>query len=402
MKHRMGTWASLLALAQLACGPATAGTYDEGATDTTIKIGNVAAASGAVAIYLPYREALSRCFAKINADGGIHGRKIEFISYDDGYNPARTVEQTRRLVEGDGVLFLVGGVGTATSLAAAPYLAQKKVPHLFVASSASKISDAELFPWMMGWQPAAAQEGAVFARYMVDTLGTSKIGVLYQNDDFGRDFLAGVKAGLGADGAGRLVAARPYEAAEPTITSQIAQIKAAGADTVYLAATGKFVAQGIKAIRELGWQPNIFIPYVANSPELVLKAADLKGDEKLFSAAFLKDPGDPRQATADDVKEWLAWMDKYYAGGNTSEVFNVWGWSICQTVAHVLRQAGDTLTRANVLKAANSLRDYRPPLVLPGILLSSSPTQHRLVKCLQLQRFAAGRWAPEGEVACAE
>ena len=217
----------------LACGSARAGgSYDEGANDREILIGNVAASSGPLAIYITYRDALSRCFDKINAEGGINGRKVKLISYDDAYNPAKTVEQTRKLVESDGVLFLIGGVGTATSLAAAPYLAAKKVPHLFVASAASKISDATLYPWLMGWQPTASQEGAVFGRYIVDTLGSSKVGVLYQNDDLGRDFLAGLKAGLGENRQDRLVAARPYESTEPTVTSQIAQLKAAGAEPV--------------------------------------------------------------------------------------------------------------------------------------------------------------------------
>lgn len=392
---------TVISAMSLACGSARAGgSYDEGANDREILIGNVAASSGPLAIYITYRDALSRCFDKINAEGGINGRKVKLISYDDAYNPAKTVEQTRKLVESDGVLFLIGGVGTATSLAAAPYLAAKKVPHLFVASAASKISDATLYPWLMGWQPTASQEGAVFGRYIVDTLGSSKVGVLYQNDDLGRDFLAGLKAGLGENRQDRLVAARPYESTEPTVTSQIAQLKAAGADTVYLAATGKFVAQAIKAIREMSWSPNIFIPYIANSPEIVLKAAELQGSEKLFSSAFLKDPGDPQYGNDSDVREWMAWMDKYYPTGNKSEVFNVWGWAICQTTAHVLRKAGDTLTRANVMAQANSFDGYTPPMVLPGISMSSSPTQHRLTKCLQLQTYRSGRWTPEGKAIC--
>ena len=399
--------AASIVAAALTCSSACAGpAYDEGASDSEIRIGNVAAASGPLAIYITYREALKRCFDKINDDGGINGRKIRFLSYDDAYNPSRTVEQTRKLVESDGVLFLIGGVGTATSLAAAPYLSAKKVPHLFVASAASKISDAAAYPWMMGWQPVAAQEGAIFARHMraaAASAGTpASIGVLYQNDDLGRDFLAGLKDGLGTDAQARLVSARPYEAADPTITSQIAQIKAAGADTIYLAATGKFVAQAIKAIRELSWSPVIYLPYIANSPDIVLKAADLKGDEKLISSAFLKDPGAPAKAQDNDVKEWLSWMNSHYPSGNKAEVFNVWGWSICQTTAHVLRKAGDNLTRANVMAMANALDAYKPPMVLPGIAMSSSPTQHRLTKCMQIQTFRDGRWNAAGETVCSD
>ncbi|MGY4290179.1 branched-chain amino acid transport system substrate-binding protein [Bradyrhizobium sp. LM2.7] len=397
-KHLM---AVLLSVITTVAGPTRAGVYDEGATDTLIKIGNVTAASGPVAIYLPYKEALSRCFDKINADGGVNGRKIEFISYDDAYNPAKTVEQTRKLVESDGVLFLVGGVGTPTSLATAPYLARKKIPHLFVASSASKISDAAQFPWMMGWQPTAAQEGAIFGRYMVEKLGSSKIGILFQNDDFGRDFLAGLKEGLGSGNQDKLVSAQPYEATQPTVTSEIIQLKASGADTVYLAATGKFVAQAITAMRGINWGPATFVPYLANSPAIVLKAAEITGDEKLFSSSFLIDVADLAETSMPDVKEWLTWMSTYYPKGNKTEPLNAWGWSVCQTVVHVLKQAGDTLTRDNIMAVANSMHDYRPPLVSHGISLSSSPTQHRLVKCLQIQRLRSQRWSPEGDIICA-
>jgi branched-chain amino acid transport system substrate-binding protein len=376
--------------------------YDVGATDNTIKIGNVAASSGALSIYRPYGEALSRCFAKINAEGGINKRKIEFITYDDGYSPPKTVEQTRKLIESDEVLFLLGSIGGPTSLATAAYLANKHIPHLFIATSSSRVSDANLYPWMMGWQPVASQEGAIFGRYLREQMALSKVGILYQNDDYGRDFLSGLKEGLGDKEPIMLVSAKSYESTEPTVTSQLAQIKAAGVDVIYLAATGKFVAQSLKGINELGWKPTILIPYTANSTTSVLKNADLKGDEKLISSSFFKDLSDPAYANDPDIRQWSSWIDQYYPTADRSEVYIAWGWSICNTAAHILKEAGEDLTRENILRLANSFSGFAPPLVLPGITLSSTPAEHRLIKCLRMRNFANGSWRSMGELVCSQ
>ena len=381
----------LLALlsASLAIAPAVAQKrYDPGASDKEIKIGNIMPYSGALSAYALNGRAEAAFFRKLNDEGGINGRKINFISYDDGFSPSKTVEQARKLVESDEVLLIFQSLGTPTNNAIQKYLNEKKVPQLFVGTGATKFGDPKNFPWTMGWQPTYQTEGRIYAKYILQNLPQAKIGILYQNDDSGRDYLKGLKDGLGDKTAKRMIVAElPYDPTDPTVDSQIVTLKTMGADVFFNEATAKFAAQAIRKAAEIGWKPIQFVASISNSFGSVYKPAGLENSRGVLSAVYLKDPTD--QSWKDDpaIHEWLAFMDKYFPDGDKSSTFSVYGYLTAQTLAQVLKQCGDDLTRANVMKQAANLKNLELDLLLPGIKINTSPSDYFPIKQMQLTRF---------------
>jgi branched-chain amino acid transport system substrate-binding protein len=393
----------IVASALLAAGPAAAQKkYGPGVTDTEIKLGNTQAYSGPASSYGTISKAIAAYFDKLNAEGGINGRKINFISYDDGYQPPKTVEQTRKLVESDEVLAVFQSLGTAPNSAVQKYLNAKKVPQLFVATGATKWGDPKNFPWTMGWQPSYQTEGRAFARYILDTKPDGKIGILYQNDDYGKDYVKGLKDGLGDKAKAMIVLEQAYEAADPTIDSQIINLKASGADVFFNVAIPKFAAQAIKKAHDIGWKPLHLLNGVSNSVASVLKPAGFEASTGIVTTAYYKDPTDPTWKDDPAYKEWNAWMDKYYAGGDKTINYNVFGYLCAQTMEQVLRQAGDNLTRENVMKQAASLNQVPLPMLLPGIKLNTSATDFFPLEQIQLMKFTGERWELFGPVISAE
>ena len=392
-----------LALALLAAGPAAAQKqYGPGASDTEIKIGNTQAYSGPASSYATISKAIAAYFDKLNAEGGINGRKLTFVSYDDGYQPPKTVEQTRKLVESDEVLLVFNALGTPPNTAVHKYLNAKKVPQLFVATGATKWGDPKHFPWTMGWQPNYQTEGRAFAKYILEHQPNGKIGILYQNDDYGKDYVKGLKDGLGDKAKSMIVAELPYEAADPTIDSQIINLKASGADIFYNVTIPKFAAQAIRKAAEIGWKPVHLLNGVSNSVASVLTPAGLENSRGVITTAYYKDPTDPTWKDDPAYKEWNAWMDKYYSGGDKNNNYNVFGYLCAQTLEHVLRQAGDDLTRENVMKQAANIDQLQLPMMLPGIKINTSPTDFFPIEQIQLQRFNGERWELFGPVISGE
>src|SRR5712692_6238107 len=353
--------------------------YDPGASDREIKIGKAQAAY----------------FKRINDEGGINGRKINFISYDDAYSPPKTVEQVRKLVESDEVLFMFNPLGTPTNTAVHKYLNAKKVPHVFVAT---KWGDPEHFPWTIGFQPNYQSEGQIYATYIIDKHPDAKIGVLYQNDDYGKDYVKGLKDGLGDKAKSMVVSELPYETTDPTIDSQIVNLKSSGADLFYNVTIPKFAAQAIRKAAEIGWKPVHILNNVANSVGVTLKPAGLENSKGILSTFWFKDPTDPSWKDDAGVKQWAAFMDKWYPEGDKGDLNNVYPFTISQTLVQVLKQCGDDLTRANVMKQAANLHDLELPMLLPGIKVNTSPTDFYPVKQMQMARFDGERWALFGPV----
>ncbi len=372
--------------------------YDPGASDTEIRIGNIMPYSGPASAYGTIGKTIGAYFDKINAEGGINGRKIKFISYDDAYSPPKAVEQARKLVESDEVLAIIQPLGTASNTAIQKYMNAKKVPQLFVATGATKFGDPKGFPWTMGWQPNYQSEGRIYARYILDTHPQAKIGVLFQNDDYGKDLMKGLKDGLGAKAAGMIVAEAPYEVSEPTIDSQILKLKAAGADLFVNVATPKFAAQAIKKLAEIGWKPVHILNNVSNSVGGVLRAAGLENAKDVISTYYQKDPTDPAWKDDAGFKTWSAFMEKYYPEGDRTSTFTTYGYSAAQTLVQVLKQCGNDLTRANVMKQAASLKDFQLEMLLPGIKLNTSATDFYPVEQMQLVRFTGTQWERFGEI----
>lgn len=375
-----------------------AGKYDPGASDTEIKIGNTNPYSGPASAYGTIGRAIEAYFKKINDEGGINGRKIVFISYDDGYSPPKTVEQVRRLVEQDEVLFLFQTLGTPTNTAIWKYVNQKKIPHIFVATGATKWGDPEGHPWTMGWQPNYQTEGKIYAAYILKHLPNAKIGILYQNDDYGKDYVKGLKDGLGDKAKTMIVSEQTYEVTDPTVESQIVNLKSSGADVFFNVTTPKFAAQAIKKVADIGWKPTHFLNNVSVSVEAVLKPAGLEASKGIISAFYLKDPDDPQWKDDPGRLEWLEWMQKYYPEGNVHDSFNVYAYSVAQTLVHVLKQAGDDLTRENIMRQAANIKDLELPMLLPGIKINTSPTDFYPIEQLQLAKFDGERWVLFGEV----
>jgi branched-chain amino acid transport system substrate-binding protein len=393
---------ALSALAMLVfCVPALAQKhYDPGATDTEIKIGNINPYSGPASAYGTIGRTIAAYFAKVNAEGGIRGRKVNFISYDDGYSPPKTVEQARKLVESDEVLLIFQSLGTAHNSAIERYMNSKGVPQLFVATGATKFGDPKNFPWTMGWQPNYQSEGRIYAKYVLEHQPNGKIGVLYQNDDYGKDLLKGVKDGL--QGKIAIVSEQPYETTDPTINSQMISLKTSGADIFLNVATPKFAAQAIRKVAELDWHPLHIVNNVANSVGSVLQPAGLENAKDLLSTHYIKDPTDPAWKDDQNFKDWLAFMEKYFPDGDRTSSFTVYGYAVAHTMVHVLEQCGDDLTRANVMKQAASLKDLSNPMLLPGITINTSATDFFPIEQMRMMRFTGERWELFGPILSGE
>jgi len=374
--------------------------YDPGASDREIRIGNTVPYSGPASAYAEIGKTYAAYFNKINAEGGINGRKISFISYDDAYSPPKTVEQTRKLVESDEVLVVFGGLGTATNTAIQKYMNAKKVPQLFVNTGATKWNDPKQFPWTMGWQANYQSEGRIYAGYLLTNYPQGKIGILYQNDDYGKDLVKGLKDGL--HGKMRIVAEMPYEVSDPTADSQIVTLKSSGADVFSNVTTPKFAAQAIKKAAEIGWKPVHLLSRVASYVGAVLKPAGFENAQGILTANFSKDPTDPAWSDDPALKEWLGFMDKYYPDGDKTSSAVVNAYLQAQTLVQVLQQCGDNLTRENVMKQAANLKKLQLGMLLPGIMINTGPNDFAPVKQMQMKRFNGATYEPFGPVMSGE
>jgi ABC-type branched-subunit amino acid transport system substrate-binding protein len=392
---------SRLALAALAAviaaSPASAQKYDPGATDTEIKIGNINPYSGPASAYGTIGKTIAAYMKKVNDEGGVNGRKINFISYDDGYSPPKAVEQARKLVESDEVLFIAQPLGTASNTAIQKYMNAKKVPQLFVATGATKFGDPKNFPWTMSWNPSYQSEGRIYAKYILQNYPNGKLAVLYQNDDYGKDLLQGLKDGLNGK-TDMIVAEVSYETAAPTIDSQIVQLKSSGADVFLNIATPKFAAQALRKVAELGWKPVHFLNNVSVSVGAVLAPAGLENAKGVLSTGYIKEPSDPTWKDDEGIKKWQAFMDKYYPDGDKTSSFTSYGYTVSQLIIKVLEQCGNDLTRENVMKQAANVKDFKPDLLLPGIAINTSPQDFFPIEQLQMMKFDGTRWEFFGPV----
>ncbi|MCG2641199.1 ABC transporter substrate-binding protein [Bradyrhizobium sp. GCM10023182] len=397
--------AASLALALIAATTSIASAqkkYDTGATDTEIKIGNIMPYSGPASAYGIIGRTEAAYFKKINDEGGINGRKINFISYDDAYSPPKTVEQARKLVESDEVLFIFNSLGTPPNSAIHKYMNTKKVPQLFVATGATKWNDPQNFPWTMGWQPNYQSETQIYAKWLLKNKPDAKIAVLYQNDDYGKDYLKGLKDGLGAKAASMIVAEESYETSEPTIDSHIVRLKSTGANVFMNITTPKFAAQAIKKNAEIGWKPLHFLNNVSASVGSVMKPAGFENGQDIISADYLKDVSDPEWNNDAGMKEFMAFMDKYFPDGDKLDKGTIVGFAVAQTLVHVLKNCGDDLTRENIMKQAASMKDFRTEALLPGIKINTGPNDFAPISQLQLEKFKGERWELFGDVISAD
>ena len=383
----------------LASGVAfAAGQYGPGVSDTEIKIGNTMPYSGPASAYGAIGKAETAYFNMINEQGGINGRKINFVTRDDGYSPPKTVEVVRKLVEEDQVLFIFNPLGTPPNTAIQGYLNDNKVPQLFVATGADKWNDPKHFPWTMGYQPSYRIEARIYGRYILKNLPNAKIAVLYQNDDFGKDYLIGLREGLGDKADKMIIATQTYETTDPTVDSQIVSLQGSGADVLLTAAIPKFAAQAIRKVYDIGWKPTHFMTNVSSSVGAVFRPAGPEKGIGIISAAYGKDPTDPQWQDAPDFKEWLAWMKKYNPSASVADANNVYGYGVAYLLVQVLKACGDNLTRENVMKQAASLHSLTGPMALPGITISTSPTDYAPIKQMQLEKFDGNTWQLFGEV----
>ena len=372
--------------------------YDSGASDTEIKIGNIMPYSGPASAYGVIGKTEEAYFKKINAEGGINGRKINFISYDDAYSPPKTVEQARKLVESDEVLLVFNPLGTPPNTAIQKYLNSKKVPQLFVATGATKWNDPKNFPWTMGWQPNYQSETQIYAKYILKNKPDAKIGILYQNDDYGKDYLKGFKDGLGAKAASMIVLEESYEVSEPTIDSHIVKLKSTGADVFINITTPKFAAQAIKKNAEIGWKPLHFLNNVSASIGSVIKPAGMENAQDIISSQYLKDPTDAQWKDDAGMKAWNEFLDKYYPEANRADASVMFGYTVAQGLVHVLKASGDNLTRENVMKQAASIKDLELGGLLPGIKVNTSATDFAPISSVQLIKFKGDTWERFGEI----
>src|SRR6185312_5473347 len=397
--HWLSASVSALAIALALAPPAFAQKkYGPGVTDTEIKIGQTMPYSGPASSYGTIGKAEAAYFAMINAQGGINGRKINLVSLDDGYSPPKTVEQTRRLVEEENVLFDFSPLGTPPNSAIHKYMNAQKVPQLFVATGATKWGDPEHFHWTMGWQPTYQTEGHIYAKYILDKLPNAKIAILYQNDDYGKDYVKGFKDGLGDKAAKMIVAEASYETTDPTIDSQIVTLQSSGADVFFDVTIPKFAAQAIRKVHDIGWHPTHFLNSVSNSVGATLTPAGLDASKDIITVEYEKDPTDPTWQNDKAYKDWLAWMDKYYPDGDKKDTFNVFGYNQAATMVQVLKQCGNDLTRESIMKQAANLKNYDAPMLLPGIKVNTSPTDYYPIQQEQLAKFNGKTWDLFGDV----
>lgn len=375
--------------------------YDSGVSDTEIKIGNIMPYSGPASAYAAIGKAEEAYFNKVNAEGGINGRKVKFISYDDAYSPPKTVEQARKLVESDNVLLIFGSLGTSTNGAIRKYMNEKKVPQLFVASGASKWNDPKQYPWTMGWQPSYTSEAKIYAKYILKEKPDAKIGVLYQNDDFGKDYLKGLKEGLGAKAA-MIVLEEPYETSEPAVDEHVVKLKAAGADVFISITTPKFAAQAIKKAAEINWHPIHIISNVSASVGGVIEPAGFEISQGILSASYIKDGSDPQWNADDGMKKFYNFLAQFDPKANKLDAGVVFGYAAAQTMVKVLQMCGDNLTRDNVMKQAASLKDFEPDTLLPGIKINTAPDNFAPIEQLQMMRFKGKKWELFGDIISSE
>jgi len=375
--------------------------YDPGATDTEIKVGNIMPYSGPASAYATIGKTEAAYFNKLNSEGGINGRKVNFISYDDGYSPPKAVEQARKLVESDEVLLIFNSLGTPSNSAIQKYMNAKKVPQLFISTGAAKWNDPKNFPWTMGWQPNYQTEARIYAAYILKNHPGKTIGMLYQNDDFGKDYVIGLREGLG-DKANKLILVESsYETSSPTVDSQVVQIKGANPDIFINIATPKFAAQAIKKIAELNWHPIHFLTNVSGSIGGVMKPAGYENDQGILSTAYLKDPKDPEWKNDPAMNEWRAFMTKWYPEGDQDDAATVFAYGVAKGLEQVLRQCGDDLTRENVMKQAANL-NFEIGIYLPGTKIKTSPTDFAPLEQLQMMRFKGETWERFGPVMSGE
>ena len=372
--------------------------YDTGATDTEIKIGNIMPYSGPASAYGVIGKTEAAYFQKINTEGGINGRKITFISYDDGYSPPKAVEQARKLVESDEALLIFQSLGTPSNTAIQKYMNAQKVPQLFVASGATKWNDPQNFPWSMGWQPNYQNEARIYARYILKEKPNGRIAVLYQNDDYGKDYLKGLKDGLGEKAASMIIAEDAYEVTDPTIDSHIVKMKSLNADVFVDISGPKFAAQAIRKMAEIGWKPLHFLNNTTVSVGAVMKPAGFDASQGIISSIYIKDPTDPQWKDDPGIRAWNEFLDKYYPEANRLDGAILYGYTIAQTLEHVLRACGDDLTRGNVMKQAASLKDLELGGLLPGIKINTSATDFAPVSQVQLMRFKGETWERFGDI----
>jgi len=398
MKSKAIRFAAIGLVAALVTLPAAAQKkYDPGADDKEIKIGQIGPYSGPASAYGTIGKAIGAYFEKVNAEGGVNGRKIKYIATDDGYNPAKTVEMARKLVEEEEALIVFNPLGTPSNTAIQKYMNTKKVPQLFVATGATKWGDPKNFPWTMGWQPTYQAEGRIYALHILDTKPNAKIAVLMQNDDYGKDYLKGFEDGLGDKAKTMIVSKVTYEVTDPTVDSQMLTLKASGADTFFNITTPKFAAQAIKKAAEIGWKPVHYLNNVSASVSAVMTPAGLDNGVGLLTSAYIKDPTDPQWVNDKGYKDWVEWMKKYYPTGNLADGFNVYGYNVAQGLVQVLKQCGDNLTRENVMKQAASL-DMTLPMLLPGVNVKTGPDDFYPIEREQLARFDGKTWVLFGKV----
>jgi ABC-type branched-subunit amino acid transport system substrate-binding protein len=390
--------ATAVLLAALAVPAAAQKKYDPGASDAEIKIGNTNPYSGPASAYGQIGKTIAAYFKMVNDRGGINGRKVSFISYDDSYSPPKTVEMARKLVEQDQVLFLFQTLGTPSNTAIHKYMNARKVPQLFVATGATKWNDPKNYSWTMGWQPNYQTEGRIYAKHILQTKPDAKIGVLYQNDDYGKDYLKGLEDGLGDKAKSMIVAKVSYEVSDPTVDSQIVQLQAAGANVFFSATTPKFAAQAIRKAYDIGWKPVQYLNNVSISIGSVLKPAGLDKSVGILTAGYQKEHSDPRWANDAGMDKWRAFMKKYAPDANLDDSFNTYAYAVAQTLEHVLRQCGDNLTRENVMKQAASVKNLPIDTLLPGITIATAADDFAPIEAVQLQRFDGKRWELFGNV----
>jgi branched-chain amino acid transport system substrate-binding protein len=396
MKAKFVTASMVLALAAF---PAAAQKkYDPGASDTEIRIGNTNPYSGPASAYGTIGKTIAAYFTMVNEQGGINGRKVRFITYDDGYSPPKTVEMARKLVEQDQVLFLFQTLGTPSNTAIHKYMNMKKVPQMHVATGATKWNDPANFKWTMGWQPNYQDEAKSYVRYLLKEKPNAKIGILYQNDDYGKDYVKGIKDGLGAKAKSMIVAEVSYEVADPTVDSQIVQLQQSGADVFFNITTPKFAAQAIRKAYDIGWKPLHFLNNVSTSVASVLTPAGLDKSLGLISTAYIKDPTDKQWENDPAIKKWQTFMKKYYPEGSLIDNSNVYGYTVASTLHQVLKQAGNDLTRENIMKQAASVKGLKIDTLLPGIVIQTGAKDYAPIQSVQLMRFNGKQWERFGQI----